>query len=291
MSLEVLEKAMGKLLWQAEGHGALQSPESFQGYLDTLDPASRQALEALPFDKLLFHENRLHHSVDDILTVIYPYTKLLLAEAWHPAVELYRRFMPNRSFQVFGETVRFIEFIRSQEQMITAMPYLTDLALYEWLEFEVLNRPEFTMPEGFRDHIPQDEAGFETLRPFWNPIQACHAFDYHVPNIIHRLKALQAQGLQGEQFRNAIEIEAQETHALIYRDPETLEPRFFLLNALSAHCLTRISPELSYTGVIQALYELEPSLKAMEATTVLSQLLAFFAQCQTHRILLGSAPV
>lgn len=282
MTLAAIEQAMADMLWLKDGYTALSSPSAYQAYLENTSPEKKEALEHIPYEKLIFYRDRLHSGMSDILSMIYPHCKTLLGSVWAATVEIYRRFYPNRSYLVFGGAGSFIEFLGTQEQIMATMPYIQDLAQYEWLEFEVLNHPDEFLPEDYVQGIPENITQCDTYMPKWNSARAICAMNYDIPLLIQQLKST-------EPFTATVAL--QSTIMLLYRDPADFQARFFRLNESSLALLSYESHLKTYTDIIDTLPNKIADMKTSDMSSIRSQALAFYRDCLAKNILLGSVKV
>lgn len=245
-------------------------------------------LEAIEPWRLKLYEELLFNTVLETLESIYPHCHRLLSrngqdeEGWRKLAERYRRAYPNPSHKLMGAVWSFAEFLANQQEWIAEAPYLPDLARYEWLEMEVLNLPDVSVPAGFLSEVSPPEL-WMTMSPCWNPARRLEHFDYHVPKLLEALKAADFE-LQG------LSLETEPVDILIYRDPVSLDARFFCLNALTARLLA-VSEGRSYQAALDQLITELPMLRDLPVETVRQQAAGLFENCLQNGLLLGSCSV
>lgn len=265
-------------------------------------PGDLPALQGIAEEQITLYEELLFNTVLEALQNIYPYTyKLFSREGeadaeWRRLAETFRRAHPNSSYKLMGAVSTFPAFLEQQADWMAQYPFLADLALYEWLEMVVLNFPssDFSAPSPDTplelSVVPVDQ--WSVYAPCWNPTRQLHGFQFNIPNILEYLNTLEnwvalwdANDFIDPVFsENPVDI-------LIYRDPHTLEARFFCLNALTAALIRDSSaPDRTYEQVISALLERTPSLKTVPGDILRAQAFELFRICQENGILTGSLP-
>jgi hypothetical protein len=245
------------------------------------------ALQGIEGRRLALYEELLFNTVLETLQNIYPYTYRLLsrrgsAEAeWKVVAESYRRAYPNQSYKLMGAVSSFPEFLSEQAALMETYPFLSDLALYEWIEMEVINLPDPAAEIDFPDAIPPLEKLAE-FRPVWNPARRLHRFRFHMPEVLEQMKQSNFE-MQNQ------EVLLKRTDILIYRDPTTLEARFFCLNELTAEliALSEVHP-VSYQELLLLIQEQSPALKVLPIEIIAMQAYGLFETCLDNGILLGS---
>ncbi len=274
---------MSLLDWQTQFSQALLLP-------DTPELCRLPALQGIEGKRIALYEELLFNTVLDTLQNIYPYTYRLLCEEgdkesdWVALVEQYRRAYPNQSYKLMGAVCAFPEFLAEQGELISKYPFLPDLALYEWLEMVVLNLPDASQAIHLPGAVPAP-AEWAEYAPAWNPATQLRQFSYHVPEILELFN----QEADGRELLESGDIMKKPVDILIYRDPKTMEARFFCLNGLTTR-LIQLSSEsgVSYEAAIARLQQDLPALRDIPTDVMIQQAGGLFQMCLQNGMLLGS---
>lgn len=252
-----------------------------------------------PAPKILATEKLTYASlilgtIEECLSGIYPYCEKLLtadySERWRwkaLAVDYYRRH-PNPSPLLLPAVAQFPTYLATQADLLKQYPFLAELAHYEWLEAELQNAPDGEYPEGGMPVSELTPAVLSDARPVWNLVSCLVGFQYDIPALITEIKVSTLAQLKG------LSITPKLTPILIYRDPVTLNPRFFSLTPLTGALLEvaftapENQPPKTFEAIINVLIEKTPALQTLDRDMVFSQAVAFFKTCQAEGILLGS---
>ena len=256
-------------------------------------PAEMHALQGLDLRRLALYQELMLNTLLESAQSIFPYTYQLLSRnghepgPWQALVETYRRAYPNKSHKLMDAVESFPRFLGEQAQWMRRYPFLNELALYEWLEMQVINLPDAELVMDLPGELPKMEQ-FSACAPVWNAAHQLQQFEFPIPELIDNL---QKQSQKKPKALSQLEkTPPQPTAILIYRDPNTLEVRFFTLNALTSALfqLSIAQPEASYDELLRQLRELVPALQAMPEETVQTQAAGLFRSCLENGSLLGS---
>ncbi len=236
---------------------------------------------------LALYEELLFNTVCGTVENIYPFTHQVLTHhqgeenQWRGLVEAYRRACPNRSYSLIGAICDFSQFLGKQSALMAEFPFIADLARYEWLEMAVLNDPEPALHEGLASMVP-DVALFDQYQPVWNPIRRLYTFSYNIPVLLDAWKA-SPQSVLENPARFSVPQDL-----LIYRDPRTLDARFFVVNELTATLLRLSGKGASYEATLTALQSEIPALVQLSGAVLKRQAQGLFEDCLGKGILMGS---
>ncbi len=168
---------------------------------------SAKKLPQKAIKRLEVYRELVWNSFDQLITKIYPYTYILLKKNWGHLLKDYIEKYPPRSPILNKVAENFPEYLSKQKSIITKYPFIYELALYEWLELEIVER---------------DIAG-DFRKGELNPIHEICDFYYDIPEIIEEIKST-----------NKIKkVAPKKTNILIYRDLKTKEAKFFALSPAS----------------------------------------------------------
>lgn len=285
MRLFELQKMMGDLLLQPQGLQVLRDESAWQDYAGQHPVASIRKFSRA---RLYLYEELLFANVESTLNALYPFCRRhFQTQPWYELVERYRRTCPNRSYQLYRAAETFPAFLQANESIRREIPYLVELARYEWLEVELLNAPEPQYPEGLQAIFPMRPEDLQNQVPYLNPVSRLVQFHYPLTDL---LAEFNAPGQEGLITPSALKAEAQPVDLLLYRDLQTLQVRFFKLNPLTTRLLNLAQTGLSYDRLFIKLQETAPGLDQLTLETIQMEGLTFLTQCQQEGILLGALP-
>jgi hypothetical protein len=263
---------------------------------------SLTALQGIDASRLALYRELMHNTVRDTLESIYPFTVQLLKhgspshadeykeglESWASLAECFRRSCPNLSPKLTGAVENFPRFLAGEAVWMSIYPFLSELADYEWLEMQVLNMPDAPTIVNTPSETPVP-SDFENFYPVWNQARLLQRFEFPIPEIINALQALTDEEHSLDHLSDA----PQPTDMLFYRDPETLQVRFFVLNELTRSLieLSAEQPTLSYAALLQELQSRMPALQALPSEIIMEQAAKLFQNCLSLGLLFGSHPI
>lgn len=147
----------------------------------------------------------------EVLSNIYPDTHKLLDKEWNNLISKYIEKYPPNSPILTKVAERFPLFLSEEKNIQIKYPFLSELALYEWLEVDIYGRETRTKTNGH----------------FLNPASEICNFNYPIPEIAERVENKKPLGKQ----------KPSPTNVLIYRDPKNLTIRFIELSEGTIHYL------------------------------------------------------
>lgn len=124
----------------------------------------------------------LRYGWHEVMSSIYPLCEHVLAAHWETTVDDYFKRYPPRHYNLNRLAARFAEYLKCQEYGATKkVPWIAELADFEWLELEVLEHPGVvaktsSKPLGAVEH-------FQGLAPVLNPTLCTRAYKYAVMDI------------------------------------------------------------------------------------------------------------
>lgn len=183
------------------------------------DPRGAPRPSGVPARRMRVYEELLFHNLEGFLLACYPVTrKLLGARAWRRAVR--RFFAEHRSRSPLFRDIpkAFLDWLAPRtDELFPALPFLTELMHYEWLELVVSVTPE-EIVAGTVDPDGDLLTGCPALHP--SARLACYRYP------VHRI---------GPRFRPAAPDGAEHCY-LLFRDASDTV-RFIVVNALAARLL------------------------------------------------------
>src|SRR5215470_7735633 len=141
-SLREIEQAM-VTLWMNRGarekflHGT-GGKKARQSGVDRLSP---ELLAGIDKRGVRVYARLLNFGHHDVMLSIYPGCAKLLADKWERVVDGYLEYFPPSHYNFNRTAARFSEFLAAYgDRYQKKFPYIAELADYEWLELEILER-------------------------------------------------------------------------------------------------------------------------------------------------------
>lgn len=160
-------------------------------------------------DKVKVYRELVRNSLSDVVSNIYPYTRKVLKNEWNKLLPAYLEADPPTSPILNRVAEHFPTYLSQQKNILKRYPFISELALYEWLELKVYEKETVEIN------------GRKVGRFLLNPIYEICRFEYSIPLIVNVIKS--------GKLTKLAKIVKQPTNVLIYRDPKTLTVRFFEL--------------------------------------------------------------
>lgn len=177
---------------------------------DKLTSAKKIPKKAL--QRIAIYKDLVSGTLSNVMLKIYPTIYKLLKSNWQKIISLYIENFPPRSPILFKIGEHFPEFLSHKKDIQKKYPFIHELALYEWLEVDLLEREE-------KNHTPK--GGFKL-----NPVHEICGLEYPIPYIAQKLKHH-----NNINYLNRIsKIKKNQTNLFAYRDPKDLSVRFFELS-------------------------------------------------------------
>lgn len=161
-------------------------------------------------ERIKIYRELVRNSLKDVVSNIYPYTRKVLKNKWNKLLPAYLEAYPPTSPILNRVAEHFPTYLLKQKNILKRYPFISELALYEWLELEVYEKENINDKKKIKN-------GF-----CLNPAHTIPRFQYPVPQIIEIIKS--------KKLTKLAEVTKQPTNVLIYRDPKTLTVRFFELS-------------------------------------------------------------
>jgi hypothetical protein len=199
--------------------------------IDQDSPSSKLANDAdseniQEFDKrgLALYSELLSIGHHDVMLSIYPYCAELLGKKWRSVVSQYLQECPPDHYNLNRTASRFPEFLATfQQEPKSKYPYLLELADYEWVEMELLEKDVKAQP--CSRVLLQSPEDFQSYYPVVNPALAIKHYTYPIPKIIDWLNS---------DHRSAKRFKPADTHMIIYRHPQSHGCKFLEVGEISA---------------------------------------------------------
>lgn len=162
-------------------------------------------------DDLGIYKSLILNSMENYLPIAFKRSYILLADNWRNIVRDYYEHCPSSSPVYYKLAQKFPQFLASDffKGKYTYPSYLSELALYEWTELELYNSEAI------------HNRGLSI-----NPLHQILHCEHPISSII---EYLQDAELEVQEKRNT-EVEPEAEDIIIYRDPYSLQIRFFVLS-------------------------------------------------------------
>ena len=229
-------------------------------------------------DGVELYASLLQFGQQDLMSSIYPLSAKLLKHKWESTVASYFRRHPAKHYHLNEAGRRFREYLREdQPHLLKTYPFAPELADYEWIEMEVLEKninackqPNLVLNQP--DH-------FMKYSPVLNPVLILRKYSYSISKIAHQLEI--DKSLRGL-TRPAI------SYVVCYRDPETNRATFLDLSELPFEIIQAlIDAPHSYAELAKLTISRLPT--APESSV--AQFLDINETFQKLNVFIGSAPV
>jgi hypothetical protein len=184
----------------------------------------------------------------DVISSIYPYCAKVLNRSWEKTLKQYVQMFPPDHFHLNSSAKKFPQFLSDHcPELLDKLPYLAELADYEWLEMELL---EVDTAIGVTATTPlSDPQAFVTLGPVSNPTLKVRTYKYPIQQIVDLIE-------DGKGFRK--KFRPMQSHVAMYRDPISHKVRIVDLDD-NAQILLSEADRSSYADLARRAVELNPN--------------------------------
>ena len=163
----------------------------------------------------------LQFGQQDLMSSIYPLSARLLNDKWESTVASYFLRHPANHYHLNEAGHRFKEYLQDQPALLKTYPFVAELADYEWIEMEVLEKN--TVASKQPNLVLNAADHFVKYGPILNPVLLLRKYNYCVSKIASRLES--KKSLRGV-------TRATTSYVACYRDPETNRASFLDLSEL-----------------------------------------------------------
>lgn len=215
----------------------------------------------------------------DLMKSIYPGCSKLLSRSWTKLVKRYMETCPPDHYNLNAAAKGFSQFlIEHCPEIVTRHPFMPDLADYEWIELEIMERDG--KPEAGEKIGLDNPETFQKYGPVLNSILVVRRYRYPISKIVDWLK---------DDIRLPRRVKREPVVLAIYRDPDELYARFIELGNLAANVLEKLA-ERQHTYAELLKFAVSESKGADPQETVM-QSIELFEQLNELNVLLGSKSV
>ena len=273
-SLHELEKTMSQLWLNRQTRDWLRFEHSEEpAELAQLNP---EIVSKLDRKGAAVYARSLAYELQDMANCIFPYCAKAVGEDWDDIVADYYKHHPSEHFDFNQICVHFSSYLEQHcGELLKKMPYLAELADYEWLE-------QAKAEEGTRIERAPNIAitGLEQITEYFpvvNQTLCIRRYRYPVSEIAINFE---------ERKRPKKKFAAKSCLMAIYRDADTHHPRFMLLGEASAAVIeaAQEKPTL-YQELLKLTLSLTPELQPSEAVL---QFLTLVDELHKDNLFVGS---
>lgn len=216
-----------------------QTQYQFAAYIR--DPEHQAIPDQLEGRRMAIYRDLFFNNINNTLSSAFPVIRQLMPE--NDWLALVRSFMKDhfcQSPRFVDISKEFIDYLNQQYAVDGAMPFLHELAHYEWVELALSIAEE----EWRRSEI-DEQANLLAMSYQGSPLAWLLSFDFPVHQISDDFQPTSA---------------SETPHFLLVYRNQTDEVKFIELNGLSAHLFERITTGEDVESVIDSIAEAMPQL-------------------------------
>lgn len=276
-SLREIEQAM-VTLWMNRGarEKFLQGTAGKKARQSSVDRLPPEQLAAIDKRGVRLYAGLLNFGHHDLMLSIYPGCAKLLADKWERVVDGYLEYFPPSHYNFNRTAARFSEFLAAYgDRYQKRFPYIAELADYEWLELEILERDVEINVTPYEPLTQPEE--FATLAPVVNPSLVVRHYRYPITDVVDHLR---------DDCCLPTNVEPKATAVAVYRHPHSHQCKFLELGGLSARVVeaSSQSPQ-SYSDLVSLVVSLSGERNPQESIV---ELLELIDKLQSLYLLVGS---
>ncbi|SFJ97037.1 DNA-binding domain-containing protein [Methylophaga sulfidovorans] len=216
-----------------------QTQYQFAAYIR--DPEHQAIPDQLESRRMAIYRDLFFNNINNTLSSAFPVIRQLMPENhWQALVRSFMKDHFCQSPRFVDVSKEFIDYLNQQYDVDGAMPFLHELAHYEWVELALsIAEEEWQCSE------IDEQANLLAMSYQGSPLAWLLSFDFPVHQI-------------SDDFQPTSASEAPH-FLLVYRN-QTDEVKFIELNGLSAHLFERITTGENVESVIDSIVEAMPQL-------------------------------
>lgn len=184
-------------------------------------------------DRIATYRDLVHNSFDSLMTNIYPNVYEYLRKDWKKTICDYIEKYPPNSPILNKVGLYFPEYLSKRKDLLKSSPFISELALYDWVELEIYDKEEPAVN------------GIKIKKNLFrlNPVHMICRFEYPIPEIVQNIE-------EGFLLKR---VNKQKTFVFIYRDPQTLGVRFMELSPGALIYIELLEKDFSNKDIVWAL--------------------------------------
>lgn len=224
----------------------------------------------------------------NLMESIYPACQRLISD-FEALVYKYMEECPPTHFNLNQSAKGFSLYLKKKcPELVKKIPFLPELADYEWLELEVMEADvDWPLHEAI---ILNDPALFTAYRPVLNPTMQLRNYKYPISDIVDQLIESEPESGENSVEQKIVSNTKKKAVTLaIFREPKTHEVKFLQLGEISRFAIEQIQAKQPITPTYQELLALTiPAFSKLKADYVVLELLDILPKLEEHKLILGS---
>ncbi len=216
-----------------------QTQYQFAAYIR--DPEHQAIPDQLESRRMAIYRDLFFNNINNTLSTAFPVIRQLMTQ--NDWLNLVRSFMKDhfcQSPRFVDVSKEFINYLHQQNDVDKAMPFLHELAHYEWVELALSIAEEEWQQSEIDEHTNLLAMSYQG-----SPLAWLLSFDFPVHQISHDFQPTSA---------------SETPHFLLVYRNQADEVKFIELNGLSAHLFERITAGEDVDSVIDSIAEVMPQL-------------------------------
>ena len=198
----------------------------------------------------------LEFGQQDVMASIFPNSAKLLKSKWTDVVDDYFICCPANHYHLNLAASRFPGYLKEhQHSLLEKYPFLFELADYEWIEVEILEKNALVQKQP--NLVLVEPADFLRYRPVLNPVLILRQYGFAITKIAHRLEEGKRLGALNKPAISRVAG---------YRDPESNRCVFLDLNEVAFEVLQALADAPhSYAELIKLAISRSPQLNTQQS--------------------------
>lgn len=226
----------------------------------------------------------------NLMESIYPACQRLISD-FEALVYKYTEECPPTHFNLNQAAKGFSQYLEKKcPDLVKKIPFLPELADYEWLELEVMEADvDWPAHEAI---VLNDPALFAAYRPVLNPTMQLRNYKYPISDIVDQLIDSSSDSDLEEKSVEQKIVRSTKKKAVtlaIFREPKTHEVKFLQLGEITRFAIEQIMAKQPNIPTYQELLALTiPAFGKRKADDVVLELLDILPKLEEHKLILGS---
>jgi hypothetical protein len=218
----------------------------------------------------------LNYGHQDVIGSIFPFCAKLLHKHWEEIVDDYLEKYPPNHFNLNRSAQRFSEYLdKHQPRLKKRFPYIVELADYEWLELELLEKDVISPPSELETLESPEQ--FTAFAPIVNPALALRRYNYSIMKIAEEIQN------SCQKPRNSSRMP---TNVVVYRDPCGNRSRFLEVGSVAASIIEMaLADNAAYSELISFAVSMNPN---HDPQSTVIEFLAMVENLQENHLFLGN---